>query len=43
MKNPALADENIKHWGYQKGANYGFENTKAKVLDQVKHIIQTLV
>ena len=23
-----------RHWGYQKGANYGFENTKAKVLNR---------
>lgn len=34
MKNPALANENIKHWGYQKGTNYGFENTKAMVLNR---------
>lgn len=40
MKNPALADGNIKHWGYQKGANYGFENTKAKVLVRDKHTCQ---
>lgn len=34
MKNPILANERIKHWGYQKGANYGFENTKAMVLNR---------
>lgn len=34
MKNPSLANENIKHWGYQQGANYGFENTKARVLNR---------
>lgn len=34
MKNPALANEKIRHWGYQKGANYGFENTKAMVLNR---------
>ena len=34
MKNPSLADPKIKHWGYQKGTNYGFENTKAKVLNR---------
>jgi len=34
MKNPALADENVRHWGYQKGTNYGFENTKAMVLNR---------
>ena len=34
MKNPSLANPNIKHWGYQKGSNYGFENTKAMVLNR---------
>ncbi len=34
MKNPSLANPNVKHWGYQKGANYGFENTKAMVLNR---------
>lgn len=32
MKNPSLANPKVKHWGYQKGPNYGFENTKAMVL-----------
>lgn len=32
MKNPMLANEKVRHWGYQKGTNYGFENTKAFVL-----------
>lgn len=40
MKNPALANENIRHWGYQKGANYGFENTKAKVLNRDNYTCQ---
>ncbi len=40
MKNPLLANKNIKHWGYQKGANYGFENTKAMVLDRDKYKCQ---
>jgi hypothetical protein len=34
MKNPSLANEKIRHWGYQKGINYGFENTKAMVLNR---------
>lgn len=34
LKNPSLANEKIRHWGYQKGANYGFENTKAMVLNR---------
>lgn len=32
MKNPLLANEKVRHWGYQQGTNYGFENTKAMVL-----------
>ena len=40
MKNPTLANEKIRHWGYQKGVNYGFENTKAKVLDRDKYTCQ---
>lgn len=34
MKNPNLANPKVKHWGYQKGINYGFENTKAMVLNR---------
>lgn len=34
MKNPSLANPKVKHWGYQKGINYGFENTKAMVLNR---------
>ena len=40
MKNPALANEKIRHWGYQKGADYRFENTRAKVLDRDKYTCQ---
>lgn len=32
MKNPKLADPEVRPWGYQKGPNYGFGNTKAMVL-----------
>lgn len=35
MKNPK-----IKHWGYQKGKNYGFENTKAMVLNRDDYTCQ---
>lgn len=34
MKNPALANPEVAIWGYQKGANYGFDNTKAMVLNR---------
>jgi len=34
MKNPALYNEKIKKWAYQRGTNYGFANTKAFILDR---------
>lgn len=40
MKNPSLASPKIKHWGYQKGPNYGFENTKAMVLNRDNYTCQ---
>lgn len=40
MKNPALANPKIRHWGYQKGTNYGFENTKAMVLNRDSYACQ---
>lgn len=40
MKNPTLASPKVKHWGYQKGANYGFENTKAMVLNRDNYTCQ---
>ena len=32
MKNPALANEKYRHWGYQQGTLYGFANTRAFIL-----------
>lgn len=40
MKNPSLANESVKHWGYQKGINYGFENTKATILNRDNYTCQ---
>ena len=40
MKNPGLANSKVKHWGYQKGINYGFENTKAMVLNRDNYTCQ---
>ena len=40
MKNPLLALDTVKHWGYQKGINYGFENTKAMVLNRDNYTCQ---
>jgi len=31
MKNPKLISDKIKHWGYQKGFNYGFASRKEAV------------
>src|SRR5574344_589672 len=40
MKNPDLYNPKYRHWGYQQGANYGFENTKAKVLNRDNYTCQ---
>lgn len=40
MKNPSLANPKIRHWGYQKGLNYGFENTKAMILNRDNYTCQ---
>lgn len=40
MKNPNLANPKVRHWGYQKGINYGFENTKAMVLNRDNYTCQ---
>ncbi len=40
MKNPSLANPKIRHWGYQKGTNYGFENTRAMVLNRDNYTCQ---
>lgn len=40
MKNPSLANPKVRPWGYQKGANYGFENTKAMVLNRDDYTCQ---
>lgn len=40
MKNPMLSLEKVRHWGYQQGANYNFENTRAMVLNRDNYICQ---
>ena len=40
MKNTSLANPKIRHWGYQKGTNYRFENTKAMVLNRDNYTCQ---
>ena len=34
LKNPSLISEKVKHWGYQKGFNYGFSSRKEAVLNR---------
>ena len=41
LKNPALANERYRHFGYQQGTNYGFANTKAFVLDRDGYVCQS--
>lgn len=40
LKKPCLANPKVRYWGYQKGINYGFENTKAMVLNRDNYICQ---
>lgn len=40
MKNTNLINSKVKHWGYQKGTNYGFENTRAFVLNRDNYTCQ---
>ena len=37
MKDPSLANPNKKHWGYQKGTNYGFANSREHALFRDKY------
>ena len=32
MKNPSLMNEKVKHWGYQKGFNYGYSSRRIAIL-----------
>lgn len=40
MKNPVLISEKIKHWGYQKGFNYGFSSRKEAILHRDNYTCQ---
>ena len=40
MKNPKLYNEKYRKWGYQRGINYGFANTKAYVLSRDNYTCQ---
>ena len=32
MKNPSLMNEKVKHWGYQKGFDYGYSSRRSATL-----------
>ena len=40
MKNPSLASPKIRPWGYQKGTNYGFANSREHALFRDKYTCQ---
>lgn len=40
LKNSSLANPKIKHWGYQKGILYGYDNIKAYILTRDKYTCQ---
>lgn len=40
MKNPNLISEKVKHWGYQRGFDYGFNSRKEAVLHRDKYTCQ---
>lgn len=40
MKNPNLVSEKVKHWGYQRGFNYGFSSRKEAVLNRDTYTCQ---
>ena len=40
MKNPNLMNEKVKHWGYQKGFNYGYSSRRSAVLHRDNYTCQ---
>lgn len=40
MKNKTLISEKVKHWGYQKGFDYGFSSRKEAVLNRDSYTCQ---
>ena len=40
MKNPALINERVRHWGYQKGFNYEYGSRKEAVLNRDNYTCQ---
>ena len=40
MKNPNLMNEKIRHWGYQKGFNYGYSSRREAILHRDNYTCQ---
>ena len=40
MKNPSLMSEKVKHWGYQKGFNYGYSSRRSAILHRDNYTCQ---
>ena len=40
MKNPSLINEKVKHWGYQKGFNYGYSSRREAILHRDNYTCQ---
>lgn len=40
MKNPCLILEKVKHWGYQKGFNYGWASRREAILNRDSYTCQ---
>ena len=40
MKNPGLINEKVKHWGYQKGFNYGYSSRRNAILHRDNYTCQ---
>ena len=40
MKNPSLMNEKIRHWGYQKGFNYGYSSRREVILHRDNYTCQ---
>ena len=40
MKRPSLINEKVRHWGYQKGFNYGHSSRRKAVLHRDKYTCQ---
>ena len=40
MKSPSLMNEKVKHWGYQKGFNYGYSSRRSVILHRDNYTCQ---